>query len=232
MGPGQPGPAGPGHGPGQFTQHPYGPAPGTGHPQGQGAPGAGRLGDTGTAPPGPRPATASGFERAGGPIIRQRDSALPDPPAGGGSGPIAAIETDNIAAFARDLRVLRAKAGLDYPDMAEKSHYTMRTLASAAGGLRLPTLPVLIAYVRACGAEQTEWEERWGKLMRATDGQAALPAAGADATADGPAADPSGGSQAGGSSTGTPAPGAASPPPSNSDEVYVITSAPARDDRW
>ena len=62
-------------------------------------------------------------------MIRQRDSALPDPPPNA-KGPIAAIENDNIGAFARDLRVLRSKAGLDYPDMAEKSHYTMRTLAS------------------------------------------------------------------------------------------------------
>ena len=76
-----------------------------------------------------------GFSRVGSPVIRQRDSALPDPPPSA-KGPIAAIETDNIAAFARDLRVLRSKAGLDYPDMAEKSHYTMRTLASAAGGLQ------------------------------------------------------------------------------------------------
>jgi len=98
--------------------------------------------------------------RAGGPVIRQRDSALPDPPPGA-KGPIAAIENDNIAAFARDLRVMRSKAELDYPDMAEKSHYTMRTLASAAGGLRLPTLPVLIAYVKACGGDVSEWEERW-----------------------------------------------------------------------
>ena len=66
-------------------------------------------------------------------MIRQRDSALPDPPPNA-KGPIAAIENDNVGAFARDLRVLRSKAGLDYPDMAEKSHYTMRTLASAAGG--------------------------------------------------------------------------------------------------
>jgi hypothetical protein len=201
-------------------------------------PGAGRLRDPASAPSGAPPA-AGGFERAGGTIIRQRDSALPDQPPGGGSGPIAAIETDNIAAFARDLRVLRAKTGLEYPEMAEKSHYTMRTLASAAGGLRLPTLPVLIAYVRACGGDQTEWEERWGKLMKATDGQAALPAAGSDATtADpGPAAGHahgSGGSQAStaANGAGTPLPGPASPPPTKSDEVYVITSAPARDDRW
>jgi hypothetical protein len=189
-----------------------------------GAHGPGRLGD----PAGVRPGSAGGFERAGGTIIRQRDSALPDPVPGAGGGPIAAIETDNIAAFARDLRVLRAKAGLDYPDMAEKSHYTMRTLASAAGGLRLPTLPVLIAYVRTCGGDQTEWEERWGKLMKASDkGQNALPASGTDAAVDdsGPA---DGGRD---SAPGSPTPGPVQAPP-KSDEVYVITSAPARDDRW
>jgi hypothetical protein len=40
----------------------------------------------------------------------------------------------------------------------------MKTLASAAGGLRLPTLPVAVAYVRACGGNAGEWEERWQKL--------------------------------------------------------------------
>jgi hypothetical protein len=196
--------------------------PGT--PGAYGTHGAGRLGD----PAGVRPGSAGGFERAGGTIIRQRDSALPDPVPGAGAGPIAAIETDNIAAFARDLRVLRAKAGLDYPDMAEKSHYTMRTLASAAGGLRLPTLPVLIAYVKACGGDQTEWEERWGKLVKASDkGQNALPAAETDAAAhDSGSAD-----GASASAPGSPTPGPVQAPP-KADEVYVITSAPARDDRW
>ena len=137
---------------------------------------------------------SGGFGRAGSPVIRQRDSALPDP-APGAKGPIAAIETDNIGAFARDLRVLRSKVGLDYPDMAEKSHYTMRTLASAAGGLRLPTLPVLIAYVIACGGDVGEWEERWGRLTRAgKKGQTALPAprpgAGAASQDQGPRSGP------------------------------------------
>ena len=86
------------------------------------------------------------------------------------------------AAFARDLRVLRSKGGLDYPDMAEKSHYTMRTLASAAGGLRLPTLPVLIAYVNACGGDVAEWEERWGRLTRAGKKSQGALAAGRRAT--------------------------------------------------
>jgi len=154
-----------------------------------------------------------GFSRAGSPIIRQRDSAIPDPPPGA-KGPVAAIETDNIAAFARDLRVLRSKVGLDYPEMAEKSHYTMRTLASAAGGLRLPTLPVLIAYVNACGGDVAEWEERWGRLTKAgKKGQTALPAA--DQEAGGPPGQgriPQGARQTG--------------------EIYVITSAKQRDAQW
>jgi hypothetical protein len=155
-----------------------------------------------------------GFGRAGGPVIRQRDSALPDPPPSP-KAPIAAIENDNVAAFARDLRVLRSKAGLDYPDMAEKSHYTMRTLASAAGGLRLPTLPVLIAYVDACGGNVTEWEERWGRLTKSgkRTAQVALTAGGqGQASPHGQGPIPQGARQTG--------------------EIYVITSARQRDERW
>jgi hypothetical protein len=133
---------------------------------------------------------------------------------------IAAIETDNIAAFARDLRVLRARAGLDYPDMAEKSHYTMRTLASAAGGLRLPTLPVLIAYVNACGGDVAEWEERWDRLMKSgKKGSIALPAASPDSDSAAPGA-------AQGGRTQIP------PEARRTGEIYVITSAKDRDDRW
>ncbi len=128
---------------------------------------------------------------------------------------------------------MRSKANLDYPDMAEKSHYTMRTLASAAGGLRLPTLPVLIAYVNACGGDVGEWEERWGKLIKSgKKGHAALPAAGTDTsnddpgiTADGlPGQGPGG---PGGRGAGQTPP--TQPPPG---EIYVITSAKQRDDRW
>jgi hypothetical protein len=165
-----------------------------------------------------------GFGRVGSPVIRQRDSALPDPPPGA-KEPIAAIETDNIGAFARDLRVLRSKVGLDYPDMAEKSHYTMRTLASAAGGLRLPTLPVLIAYVNACGGDVTEWEERWGRLTKAgKKGHAALPAAGQDlgtAAAQPPDGQP-----------GQPGQGRIPQGARQTGEIYVITSAKQRDSQW
>jgi hypothetical protein len=127
--------------------------------------------------------------------------------------------------------VLRSKAGLDYPDMAEKSHYTMRTLASAAGGLRLPTLPVLIAYVKACGGDVTEWEERWGKLIKSgKKGQAALPAAGANTSGDEPGITADGLPGHGG--PGRPGSGPVPPTPPPSSEIYVITSARPRDDRW
>ena len=197
-----PGGAGPGAGQQPYSGPPY---PGQPYP---GQPYAGGGG------PGMR--NTGGFSQVGSPVIRQRDSALPDPPPSA-KGPVAAIETDNIAAFARDLRVLRSKAGLDYPEMAEKSHYTMRTLASAAGGLRLPTLPVLIAYVNACGDDVGDWEERWGRLAKSgRKGQVALPAG------DGaPVGQP-----------GQPGQGPIPQSARQTGEIYVITSARQRDAQW
>jgi hypothetical protein len=170
-----------------------------------------------------------GFGRIGSPVIRQRDSALPDPPPST-KGPIAAIETDNIAAFARDLRVLRSKVGLDYPDMAEKSHYTMRTLASAAGGLRLPTLPVVIAYVNACGGDVADWEERWGRLTKSgKKGQTALPAGD---QGSGGQQSPGGQVPGGQVPGGQPAQGRIPQGARQTGEIYVITSARERDSHW
>ena len=169
------------------------------------------------------------FGRVGSPVIRQRDSALPDPPQSP-RGPITAIETDNVGAFARDLRVLRSKIGLDYPDMAEKSHYTMRTLASAAGGLRLPTLPVLIAYVNACDGDVAEWEERWGRLTKAgKKGQTALPAGDQVPGAQVPGAQVPGAQMPG----AQPGQGGRIPQGARqTGEIYVITSAKQRDGDW
>jgi hypothetical protein len=151
------------------------------------------------------------------------------------SGPIA-IEADSVATFARDLRMLRANAGLDYPDMAEKSHYTMRTLASAAGGLRLPTLPVLIAFVQACNGDVSEWEDRWAKLGKSKKGMAALPAAGEDAASSVPGPDHRPGAASGGphgAGPGETGPGGPDPDgTARSNEVYVITSAKPRDAHW
>jgi hypothetical protein len=100
--------------------------------------------------------------------------------------------------------------------MAERSHYTMKTLASAAGGLRLPTLPVAMAYAKACDGDEAEWEERWHKLAERL---------GAAASSDSEEAPAEPGD----------VPTAPEPPPSkpsDQSEVYVITSAKPREPGW
>jgi hypothetical protein len=161
-------------------------------------------------------------------VIRQRDKARPEDQPGGPAQPVASIAPDDLEAFARDLRVLRATADLDYPEMAESSHFEMKTLAAAAGGLRLPTLPVAVAFVRACGGNVAEWEERWQKIAdRLTADTARKRRNDAEETAepvepaDAPAA------------LEPPNPAAPAPPePDDGGEVYVITSAPPRQPGW
>jgi hypothetical protein len=97
--------------------------------------------------------------------------------------PRSATPQEQLEEFAKDLRELRGRAGLGYPEMAELSHYTMKTLASAAGGLNLPTLPVIMAYVRACEGSVAEWEDRWHRLADAL--KSAADEAGADDPAPG-----------------------------------------------
>jgi WD40 repeat protein len=75
-------------------------------------------------------------------------------PLGEGAGP--------VVDFARDLRALREQAGLPtYRELSARAHYSAAALSEAAGGRKLPSLPVTIAYVTACGGDTTEWEKRW-----------------------------------------------------------------------
>jgi hypothetical protein len=142
---------------------------------------------------------------------------------------VASIAPDGLEAFARDLRTLRAKADLDYPEMAKVSHYEMKTLAAAAGGLRLPSLPVAVAFVRACDGNVAEWEERWQKLAEKITADAARKRrndgdehAEPPEPADGPAApEPP-------ALRGAPV----SAPEAEPGEVYVITSARPRPPGW
>ena len=159
-------------------------------------------------------------------MIRQPENGVPVVnPASVTQGAVS-IAPDGLDSFARDLRALRSKAELDYPEMAEASHYTMKTLVSAAGGLRLPTLPVAVAYVRACGGNVAEWEERWQKLAAKITADAARKRRGdADERkalpepSDQPALEP-------------PALPAVQEAPGESGEVYVITSAKPRQPGW
>jgi hypothetical protein len=202
--------------------------------------GPGTAGGSGFAggPAGSRPEGREGWGRLGahaprgvpagtaGPVIRQRENAVPEERAAPAQ-PAVSIAPDGLESFARDLRALRAKAELDYPELAEVSHYTMKTLVSAAGGLRLPTLPVAVAYVRACGGNVAEWEERWQKLAAKVTADAAKKRRGGGEErqalpepADAPALPE------------PPAPPQAQDPPAESGEVYVITSAKPRQPGW
>ncbi|MEU6549018.1 hypothetical protein ABZ915_01855 [Streptomyces sp. NPDC046915] len=67
-----------------------------------------------------------------------------------------------VQRLAFELRKLRAEAGSPtYRAMAERTGQGASTLSQAAAGERLPTLPVVLAYVRACDGDPEEWEERW-----------------------------------------------------------------------
>src|SRR5712671_3630124 len=66
-----------------------------------------------------------------------------------------------LEAFFRDLRALRAGAGLSLAELAERAHFPEETLAAAEAGPALPPNPVLVAYVRACGGPVGQWEDRW-----------------------------------------------------------------------
>lgn len=67
--------------------------------------------------------------------------------------------------FASDLRTLRDKAGgQSYRQLGARAHYSATTLSDAAGGRKLPSLAVTLAYVQACDGDLHEWEDRWHEV--------------------------------------------------------------------
>ncbi|HEY6791190.1 MAG TPA: hypothetical protein VI365_28165 [Trebonia sp.] len=78
----------------------------------------------------------------------------PERPLEAGGGP--------LPEFALALRQLRAAAGYpSYRLLARAALFSASVLSSAASGMAFPTLPVTLAYVRACGGDTSEWRERW-----------------------------------------------------------------------
>lgn len=72
---------------------------------------------------------------------------------------------DVVVQFARDLRFLREKAGSPtYRELSARVHYSAASLSDAAGGRRLPSLSVALAYVAGCGGDIAEWEARWRRV--------------------------------------------------------------------
>lgn len=69
---------------------------------------------------------------------------------------------DVVVQFARDLRLLREKAGSPtYRELSARVHYSAASLSDAAGGRKLPSLSVTLAYVTGCGGDIADWETRW-----------------------------------------------------------------------
>jgi hypothetical protein len=75
--------------------------------------------------------------------------------------------------FAHDLRALREKAGNPtYRSLAQKAGFGATTLGEAAGGVRIPSLDVTLAYVGACSGDTVAWEERWRQVNQLLSGPA------------------------------------------------------------
>jgi hypothetical protein len=90
---------------------------------------------------------------------------------------------DDKATFLAEFRALRDQAALDFEELAARAHYPTEVLKEAESGPGLPGLPILAAYVRACGGDVIEWEERWRLLAIAADADAGLPVRPAGASA-------------------------------------------------
>ncbi|MER7490328.1 hypothetical protein ABTY20_31480 [Streptomyces sp. NPDC126497] len=70
-----------------------------------------------------------------------------------------------VQRFAFGLRKLRSEAGgITYRVMAQQAGYSATTLSEAAAGDQLPTLAVVLAYVRSCGGDPEEWQARWHEV--------------------------------------------------------------------
>ncbi|MFJ8631060.1 helix-turn-helix domain-containing protein [Streptomyces sp. NPDC093568] len=83
-------------------------------------------------------------------------------------------EAGPVQRLAHELRQLREKAGSpSYRELSRRAGYSAPTLSEAAAGRRLPSLAVTLAYARACGADQAEWEARWRAVSAGVEEEAA-----------------------------------------------------------
>ncbi|MFD9884630.1 hypothetical protein ACFWZT_24545 [Streptomyces alboflavus] len=74
-----------------------------------------------------------------------------------------------VQEFAYALRKLRQEADSPtYREMARSARYSVTALSQAAAGTALPSLAVTLAYVRACGGNVPQWEDRWKQAHEAT----------------------------------------------------------------
>jgi WD40 repeat protein len=81
-----------------------------------------------------------------------------------------------VLRFAADLRRLREQAGSPtYRELSRRAHYSAAALSEAAGGRKLPSLAVTVAYVTACGADPAGWQARWQAVIEESDAAVVKP---------------------------------------------------------
>ncbi|WP_112274429.1 nSTAND1 domain-containing NTPase [Lentzea terrae] len=74
-------------------------------------------------------------------------------------------EDTALLKFAGDLRRLRDQAGKpSYRELARRANYSPTALSDAAGGRKLPSLALTLAFVRACEGDPAPWTKRWREL--------------------------------------------------------------------
>ena len=82
-------------------------------------------------------------------------------------------EDTALLRFAGDLRRLRDQAGKpSYRELARRANYSPTALSDAAGGRKLPSLALTLAFVKACEADPAPWTKRWRELAAEQRGQA------------------------------------------------------------
>jgi hypothetical protein len=94
----------------------------------------------------------------------RRGAGRPERPVDPGDSP--------VSAFAQELRKLRRAAGSPtYRELARRALFAPSVLSTAASGSRLPSLPVTLAYVEACGGDREEWRLRWQAVAAGANGR-------------------------------------------------------------
>lgn len=84
-----------------------------------------------------------------------------------------------VERFAEDLRELRLAAGKPtYEKLGRLAGCSKSTVHEALTGTRLPSLDITLGLVRALGANEQQWRERWTATRRSLDESQPLAAAG------------------------------------------------------
>jgi hypothetical protein len=79
--------------------------------------------------------------------------------------------------FTAELRKLHERAGRpSLRAMARSAHYSHTALSGVLSAGRLPSLPLTLAFVRACRGNEDEWRRRWNGV-HGSIGEATIPVA-------------------------------------------------------